>query len=1004
MFKYSLYFWLMKNRPLYIFFLLAVLNSYLKGQNENYFSYSLDQGLPQSQVFDITQDEKGFIWAATQGGGLTKFDGIKFKTYTTQDGLSSDFVNALLYDKNGDQIYIATSRGLNVLKGEKINTFSFENRSIFFTVISQSKNLLFCGTSSGIIILDKQISKQIRMPEFDVLNNHYINDIEKVENEIWIGTNKGLWIYNINDKKLIKSNKAPQPNVAKIYYDNVGYVWMSILDYGILKIQSSSKSIITKIDNDEIKKTLALNLDSKNNLWIGTQYNGLYKYDIEHNKLEIIKDRDFTSTKLRALYRDKWENLWICTSGEGIIKRANQPIKHIYPSQYGYKSNKIYSITNYINNQILFTTGDNQIISFDGSRFNSIYQDSAKIKMKSLVVDSSYNIWVGTEGKGIIKISRSGDKEIKSYSNGNFIDDIIVQLVEGKNNEIWIATHSSGIVHMVNGNPTYINSRKGLISDYIAGIALDSKKNLWYATKEGSIGYVTPNYKIHRIKTSSELEGQSIKSIVVDKMDNIYFTIIGEGLYRYNALTKSVDKVKSMGKNFSTNIYSMKFTPNGHLWLGAENGCYEVIFDPSLNVAQVEYFTKGDGYLGLESCHNSTSLQGNNLWFGTMNGISVLNYKNEKAAKLSPILNLSKILLFYKPIDETNYANDFYIKKSLPYDQNHISFQFKAVHLNHSDKIKYRYKLDGADQSWSSWVHKDEVNYANLSPENYTFEVQASLDGKFLSNVVRVPFTISPPFWKMWWFRIASLGMILGSVFYFIKKREKIIKEKEAQKNKDLEMQNQLLSLEQKALQLQMNPHFIFNALNSIQSVIVDQDVEKARQEIQNFALLMRSILNNSRKKSISISEELQTIRKYLEIEQFCQKNKFTFDIKIDENIDVDDVEIPSMLLQPYIENAVIHGISHLKQNGKLTINFSLEDDVLHCEIVDNGVGRLKARELSFGAKSHVSLGMDVTETRLKNYAKDKIDQPQSIIDLYDDNGRAMGTKVILKIPTTTSY
>lgn len=977
---------------------------WLTSQNDNYFTYSLNEGLPQSQVFCLTQDQRGYIYAGTQGGGVARFDGVDFKVFTSQNGLSGDFVNCLMVSDNSNELYIGTSRGLNSLKDNKVESYNLLNgRSVFITAICEDNELLYSGSSDGIYIINKSVKKQITDPVFDKLKAHYINDIESIGNEIWIGTNKGLWIYDAKKKTLIKSNKAPQPNVAHIYNDGK-YVWLSILDYGLIKLDQNSKSILTKLVNEDIRKCLAMNLDHENNLWIATQNNGLFKYNVDINELENIRDKDFTTTKLRSLYRDHWDNLWIGTSGEGIIKKATQTFKHYLPSEFGFKSNKVYSIYPTSENKILFATAENQVISYDGRLFSKIFSDSSKIKLKSIVVDSSNTLWIGTEGKGLIKQTSAGDREELSYSNGRFADDIIVQLVQ-RNNIIYAATNSSGIAKINGDLISTINMKKGLADDYVTGMALDSKNNLWYGTKKGNLGYIMPNNKVVKLPITNKIQGQAIKSLAIDKNDHVFITIMGDGLYLYKANTKELEKIEAKDKMFSNNIYSMVFNRQGNLWLGAENGCYELQFGKDHLLTSVKYFSKGDGFLGLESCHNSSCIdrQGN-IWFGTMNGLSVLNAENKKEAKKSPILHINETLLFYKPINETEYQKSFNIDHILPYDQNHISFQFKAIHLNHSDKIKYRFKLDGADQQWSSWENKEEVNYANLNSGNYNFLVQSSLDGQFLSNEVKVPFTISTPFWEKWWFRILFGALTLGGIVYFFKRRELNIRDKEAQKNKDLELKNQLLSLEQKALQLQMNPHFIFNALNSIQSVIVDQDVDKARLEIQNFALLMRSILNNSRKKTISINEELQTIRKYLELEQFCQKNKFTYTIQIADDIDTEETEIPSMLLQPYIENAVIHGISHLKHEGKISIAFSQENDVLICEIEDNGVGRAKAQELALGTKSHVSLGMDVTETRLNNYAEEKIKDPQTIIDLLDEKGNAKGTRVVLKIPITTSY
>jgi sensor histidine kinase YesM len=192
------------------------------------------------------------------------------------------------------------------------------------------------------------------------------------------------------------------------------------------------------------------------------------------------------------------------------------------------------------------------------------------------------------------------------------------------------------------------------------------------------------------------------------------------------------------------------------------------------------------------------------------------------------------------------------------------------------------------------------------------------------------------------------------------------IRNEESRRREQLEMQNRLLQLEQKALQLQMNPHFIFNALNSIQSLIATRDYEVARQEINRFAKLMRSTLNNSRKTGITLQEEIETLEQYLSVEQFCQQNPFTFAIHVGEQVDPETLDIPPMLLQPFVENAVVHGVSHLAYPGRIELFFDLAGDLLVCRITDNGPGREKAALLREAKKpGHQSMALAVTQERL---------------------------------------
>jgi two-component system, LytTR family, sensor histidine kinase LytS len=212
-------------------------------------------------------------------------------------------------------------------------------------------------------------------------------------------------------------------------------------------------------------------------------------------------------------------------------------------------------------------------------------------------------------------------------------------------------------------------------------------------------------------------------------------------------------------------------------------------------------------------------------------------------------------------------------------------------------------------------------------------------------------------------------------------------------------MKNHLLTLEQKALQLQMNPHFIFNVLTGIQSLVVNQKNEEARQQISNFAQLMRSILSNSRKPLISLKEEIETLEGYLQIEKQSQKADFDYAVHIAQNIDIEEIKLPPMLLQPFVENALIHGISRLEHKGKIGIAFDLQGEILHCSITDNGIGREKSAELKrLSLKKHQSAAIDITTERLKALTNTEGVEPLTISDILDANGKVGGTKVVVLI------
>ncbi len=395
-----------------------------------------------------------------------------------------------------------------------------------------------------------------------------------------------------------------------------------------------------------------------------------------------------------------------------------------------------------------------------------------------------------------------------------------------------------------------------------------------------------------------------------------------------------------------------------------------------------------------------------------MNGLMKYTPSNRQAIDAVPILHFEEITLFYKPLEQTKYARwtnpqgGLLEGLELPWDENHLSIEFRAVDLAHPDALRYRWKLDGAPNAqWSPLSTQPAVNFAGLPPGQYTFSVQATSDGYTFSDTKSVMFAIKKPFWQMVWFQLLVGLALIGIVTLITRARIRRIRKAEQAKRAHLEVQNTLLQLEQKALQLQMNPHFLFNALNSIQSLVSAGDTVQARIQIGHFAQLMRGILNNSRQPFISLKEEADTLEQYLRIEQFCQQNKFEFKIELPQNIDAEELEIPPMLLQPFVENAVIHGVSHLQWPGKIEVLFQLEDGLLHCTIRDNGIGREKAARLRQERKpGHQSVAISVTRDRLVALKGGAPYEALVFSDIKDEAGEIMGTSVTVRIPVKVNF
>lgn len=1017
----------MKINIKHILFLLTtyILNYHAaNGQGENYFSYSIAEGLPQSQVFAVCQDSAGYIWAGTQGGGVAIFDGQKFKTLTVDNGtLMSEYIN-YLYTGSDHKVWIGTIQGAYYYQKEKLQeTKSDYKNNIQINVITEWNKIMYVGSNKGLFMFSPE-SDSLIQSSLNFKSTSTIHDLKVVNGQLLVATDKGLWISKNNSETFKKVPRLPFPNINQIHVDDFGFIWLAIYGYGLLRIDAQSHKIIERYDNKLLAGIKSMLSQPDDRLWLATENDGIcIIHTCTGNITRISEDDGFSTSKIKTLFEDIWGNIWIGTSGAGLIKKTNQIFKHYNMFDYGFGGNRVYAITKDKSNKILIAVNKDNIGYFDGQAFQKMVNDSLNIgaKIKTIATDTSGRLWIGTEGKGVYCLDDSRVKVFNS-SNSAVEDDWIIQIVTDADNRIWIATQSSGIRCFVPDSDSTFQSlhfkkENGLPDNYIHSLAKDEiNKRLWFVCRNGKAGYMDNQFKISVFDKNHGLPEKPIKTMTMGGNGNCYLGIQGEGVYwsaPFNKAEKvNFRKVLVSGKSYSTNMYSMVCDSKGNLWLGTENGVHQFIKDqPSDSFVDVVHYKRKDGFLGIENCHNSIYTDGNdNIWFGTMNGLVQYNAAYKTGIQAPPRLHLSDILLYNQPVSQSEYEHCFSslpnnIFCKLPYNQNHLSFSFEAVHVNFPDQLKYRYMLEGADSPWSAWSFEKRINFSGIAPGKYCFKIQATFDENQVSNTEQVCFYIGKPYWEENGFRIALALLVLALIIGISKVRESAIRKKAMAQTRELTLKNELLTLEQKALQLQMNPHFIFNALNSIQSLVVNHEPEAARYQIQNFALLMRGILNNSRNKTVSLQTEIELLTKYLNMEQFCQKNKFTYSIKVAEDIHQEETEIPSMLIQPYIENAIIHGISHLSAPGHVEIVFELQGQLLTCTISDNGVGRKRANELSMLQKQgHTSVSMEVTEQRLDALMSESGEKGQKIIDLYDGQGHAAGTKVILKIPVKTNY
>jgi two-component sensor histidine kinase len=373
---------------------------------------------------------------------------------------------------------------------------------------------------------------------------------------------------------------------------------------------------------------------------------------------------------------------------------------------------------------------------------------------------------------------------------------------------------------------------------------------------------------------------------------------------------------------------------------------------------------------------------------------------------MKPYMNPPQIQITGLKVNNATYSKQGNVTEmteiTLPFSENTIELQFVAIEFADPENNLLQCRLDGIDVA-DKWINRKNtegvMTYYKLPHGSYTFRIKAAnADGIWTTIDKTLNITILPPWYLTWWAKFLWAILFMGGVYAIIKVRERNIKRK-------ADFAQKILKTEMQALRSQMNPHFLFNTLNSINAFVLKNDSKKASHFLTNFSHLIRKILDFSQKETISLEKEVEILRGYLDMEALRFDNSFDFDIAIDEALDEWETQVPTMILQPFIENAILHGIRHKKDGrGKIIIRFEPDgDNYFKCILEDNGVGRAKAAEINAQTrpKNHVSKGMQITQDRLDilNHQKGRT-ATLTIDDLKDENNHPTGTRVTIRIPT----
>lgn len=1029
--------------------LFALWGMETRAQTYSFKSYTIEDGLPRSQVLCIYQQKEGFLWFGTAGGGASRFDGRTFTTFNTRNGLVNNYVNAICETKSGE-LWFATEGGVSRFNGKNFESYStreglaspaivsiFEDSkgniwfrsmeegvsflrasdhriitfnsknglpdNVLFDVVEDADGAIWFSSFQGAIRYDK--GKLQVFTAADGLGNDKIRCILKTHDKLLLGTwGGGVSQYNPGEKKLFSplkgSERLSSSIVLSLAEGEKGETWAGTLGDGIVKIANDKAEMFNSNAGQGQDYINKIHLDHSGGLWAIGSNEGLYKYSISLNEppTPFNTHNGFNDDRVTCFYEDREGNMWFGTYTGGASKYNGDVFASIGRGE-GLGNTSISAISEDVKGSLLIGTdgGSVGLYSKATSRIVETYNTKTQVSsgfISCISKDAYGNQWIGTDNG--LSIVYQGHR--KAFFN---------KFSRLQGNNVKCILHTSG-------GKTYVCTDEGIslfkgLSPIRFTYALlrceaiieDSKGNIWFLSEKGEI-HVLKNGHLIKGRLPYRFSGVAIRGIKEEALligtdDNGLIEALLDG---QGNISQTVIASPSAINNTSITAFCLL---KDQLWIGTSNGLFSLDLQAYKDKGdrKLREFTRDDGLINPVINKNALFADREGLiWVGTLNGASRLNPSLIRKNTELPFTFITGVRLFYNSFDPGLYSKgvDNYglpVEMELPYDKNQITFEFTGVSLTAPSRVKYRYKLGGLEENWSPATSNNFIPYSNIPPGKYTFMVISSnSDGLWNTKPAVFSFSIRTPFWRSWWFYSVSGAFVLLLLYLLSSYRIRQVR-------KNASLQRRIIESEQKALRAQMNPHFIFNSLNSIQHFITDKDAKSANRYLSKFSRLMRMILDNSKKPFISLSEELDALRLYLDLESLRFENKFEYTVDIDPSVDIYNVEIPPMLIQPYLENAIWHGFSNKKGRGEISISFKIEGKLLVCSVKDNGIGRKRSGEMKIEHPAqHNSSGMRITSERLQSVSELKeVEGSVEVIDLVDDAGEGLGTMVNIKVP-----
>ncbi|WP_207420563.1 ligand-binding sensor domain-containing protein [Desertivirga brevis] len=913
------------------------------GQTLIFKNFSVNHGLASSTVYSILQDSKGFIWFATENG-VNRFDGKNFELFTIDNGLSDNEVLQISEDSkgriwfltlNGKLSYYLNKRFYNTvtdpLLRKTISTASFTS---FYE--DSHHRLWFSTNQKKVLLIDGENAK--------FYSSQYsfsgISLFEDPEGTLF-GITKGQLLKLVNEK-FIKVPIAEIPLSAKaLSYNKTTRSLKYISETGLIGLKNRYTNVLRyfpeNINPGSIGKFI---YDNQNNLWLTTMGDGLYFFKSNGSSAEhYLKDNLISDIK-----QDQQGNIWISTIGNGVYMLPfYSQFSTNYTTADGLSSNSVQSVIK-MNNKILLGLRSGKIDVVSNSKITSYLEEKEYNPIKKLFHDKKNNsIWFASDNElGELDIKTRKTSTLQEICGGSYA---LKSFSINNQNKVALAL-ASGVYEINKQKPLVFDSKKALYNNPQFGtrsftVYYDSFNRLWIANINGLFCY----YENKILYQNREIRSQRITDITELPDKSIACTTVGFGVLIIKDLKKQITITKRDG--LPSNICKKILIKDREAWVVTGKGISRINLN---NGISIKNYSTENGLITTEI--NDLYVEGDSIYAATNSGLSIINVNTFPYDKDLPPLYLTQFLSNKK-------AQKVNKDLRIPYKGNNITVNYIALDFEHPQSVKYSYRLN-RDLKWSE-TSANTLEFASLQPGSYDLQIRSKCLNSKWSEPIQVRFKIEPPFWRTWWFIVLLLSSLALLLFFAISRYYKFKRKKEHER---LLTQTRIISLEQQALQAMMNPHFVFNVMNSIQYFINTKDNAMANQALTGFARLLRKNLENCNKSYITLEEEVSYLTLYLSLEKMRFGERMNYKINIDPGINKESTLIPSMLLQPYVENAIWHGLMPKDADGNLLINISLyAPSNLQIEIIDDGIGI--ENSLNDKPEGHISRGMQLTKERI---------------------------------------